>query len=57
MQWKITLLLPLIILILASCSTNYRINKKENKLIGAWVFDKVFYKEDGALFRERRTQS
>ena len=52
MRWKITLLFPIVFLILSGCSTNYRITKKENKLIGAWVFDKVFYKEDGALFRD-----
>ena len=55
MQWKITLLISIIFLILSGCSTNYRITKKENKLIGAWVFDKVFYKEDGALFRDNFT--
>ena len=51
MNWKFTSVLIFIFLMLG-CSTEYRVIRKENRLIGAWVFDRVFYKDDGALFRE-----
>lgn len=55
MNGRLILILTFAFLIFNSCSTNFRITKKENKLIGPWVFDKVFYKEDGALFRDNYT--
>lgn len=48
------LLLPLVLfaLILGACSKEYIIERKEDKIIGAWEIDKVFYKKDFALFRD-----
>jgi len=41
--------------IVSSCSKEGIIRRKENKLIGAWEFEKVFYKRDNALFRDNIT--
>ena len=48
------LLLPLVLftLVLGACSKEYIIERKEDKIIGAWEIDKVFYKKDFALFRD-----
>jgi len=40
------------IFLLAGCSKEQLIERKEDKLIGAWEFDKAFYKEDRDIFRE-----
>ena len=55
MKWKSTLLIFGGIILFSACSTDYRISKKEDKLIGGWVFEKATYKEDGALFRDNLT--
>ena len=39
-------------LLLGSCSKEYQIRHKEDRIIGAWEFEKVFYKKDHALFRD-----
>ena len=41
--------------VVSSCSKEGIIRRKENKLIGAWEFEKVFYKRDNALFRDNIT--
>lgn len=41
--------------IVSSCSKEGIIRRKENRLIGAWEFEKVFYKRDNALFRDNIT--
>lgn len=56
MKWKSTSILVIASLIVFSCSIEYKIVRKENKLIGAWAFEKVFYKENGALFRDNVTR-
>lgn len=38
--------------LLSGCTADYRLERKEDKLIGAWTFEKAFYNEDGALFRD-----
>ena len=40
------------LLVFSSCSKEYIIERKEDKIIGAWEIDKVFYKKDWALFRD-----
>jgi hypothetical protein len=35
-----------------ACSLDYLIDRKEDKIIGTWEFDKVTYKKDNALFRK-----
>jgi hypothetical protein len=45
------LLLLFASILLFSCSDEEILNRKENKLVGTWEFNKAFYKRDGALFR------
>ncbi len=53
---KDTLLLMLCCIFFASaCTKEGVIRRKERKLIGAWVFDKVFYRDYDALFRDNIT--
>ncbi|MBK8504849.1 MAG: hypothetical protein IPL46_23140 [Saprospiraceae bacterium] len=52
---KNLILLGLTLVFLGSCSKEGIIRRKENKLIGAWEFEKVFYKKDGAIFRDNIT--
>ena len=50
--------LPLFVLLailMTSCSKEAIIHRKEDRLIGAWEFEKVFYKGDHALFRDNIT--
>jgi hypothetical protein len=42
----------LLTVVMSSCSLDYRIDRREDRLIGRWVFDRAFYKDNGALFRE-----
>ena len=52
---RLLLLATMLAIILPACSKEGRILRKEDKLIGAWEFEKVFYKEHGALFRDNIT--
>ncbi len=52
---RILLLTLAFVVIFGSCSKEARILRKEDRLIGAWTFDKVFYKRYGALFRDNIT--
>ncbi|MEM8523795.1 MAG: hypothetical protein AAGG68_04085 [Bacteroidota bacterium] len=38
--------------ILGSCSNNALLNRKEDRLLGAWEFEDASFKEDGDLFRD-----
>ncbi len=38
------------------CSPDYRLERKEDKLFGAWIFDRAFFLEDGDLFRDNVTR-
>ncbi|MDH3650575.1 MAG: hypothetical protein OEQ53_12910 [Saprospiraceae bacterium] len=49
---RILILLLCCLFLFGSCSKEYQIRHKEDKIIGAWEFDKVFYKKDHALFRD-----
>jgi hypothetical protein len=50
---KRTILFSLaVIFLLSGCSPEQRLERKEDRLIGAWTFEKAFYNEDGALFRD-----
>lgn len=44
--------LALMVLLLSSCSINDRIERREDRLVGRWVFDNAWYKDNGALFRD-----
>ncbi len=52
---KNLLLLALSLLFVSACTKEGIIRRKENKLIGAWQFEKVFFKKHGALFRDNIT--
>lgn len=42
-------------LLMVSCSEEYLLERKEDKIIGRWEFEKVYYKADNALFRDNIT--
>jgi hypothetical protein len=44
-----------IALLASGCSEEYLLERKEDKLTGAWEIEKVFYKSDRALFRDNVT--
>ena len=44
-----------LLILITSCTKEGRILRKEDRLIGAWYFDKVFYKRQGAIFRDNIT--
>ena len=48
---KITIALVLLSLGLSSCSLDYRIERKEDRLLGRWAFHKAFYRDNDAIFR------
>ncbi len=35
-----------------SCTIEDRLERREDRLLGTWYFDRAFYREDGALFRD-----
>ncbi len=49
------LLGTLFVLMLTACTKEGRILRKEDRLIGAWEFDKVLFKGHNALFRDNIT--
>lgn len=54
MNRHILILLAALFLVTA-CTKEGIIRRKEDKLTGAWEFEKVFYKRDNALFRDNIT--
>lgn len=49
---QLQFLLALIIITTSfACSDYARLERKEDRLIGAWEFDKAFYRNDGQIFR------
>jgi len=44
-----------ITMLVAGCSEEYLLERKEDKLVGTWEFEKAFYKADHALFRNNIT--
>lgn len=39
-------------LLLSGCSDEYRLERKEDRLLGAWTFEKAFFRGNNALFRD-----
>lgn len=49
---KLQFLLALVLITTGlSCSDYARLERKEDRLIGAWEFDKAFYRDDWQVFR------
>ena len=42
----------LAIFLFTTCSPDFRLERKEDRLMGAWIFEKAWYREDGDLFRD-----
>ena len=49
------LLTLLAVSLVSACSLEYYFDKKEEKIIGVWEFEKVTYKKDSALFSDNIT--
>ena len=45
-----------LIVLFGGCSDEYVLDRKEDRLLGLWEFEKVFYKRDVALFRTDITE-
>jgi len=41
-----------IVILISSCTDRGRLERRENRIEGAWYFDRAFYKDDYALFRK-----
>jgi hypothetical protein len=39
-------------LLLTACTDEFLIERKEDRIIGAWEFEEAFFKEDGDIFRD-----
>ena len=53
---KNTLTLVLLLTLLStSCITEWRLNNKEDRIIGVWEIERAFYKDYNALFRDNIT--
>ncbi|MEM1327954.1 MAG: hypothetical protein AAGI23_18490 [Bacteroidota bacterium] len=51
-----TLLLTLVAtFLLTACSNEALLNRRENRLIGVWEFEKASFKENGDIFRDNIT--
>ena len=50
-------MLPLlgVAILFTSCSDEYLLERKEDKIIGTWEFEKAHYKADRSLFRDNIT--
>lgn len=44
--------LSLLSLFLVSCSLDFQLDRREDRLVGRWAFDRAFFKDNGALFRD-----
>lgn len=55
MKYRILLLIGFAIT-LTACSNEALLERKEDRILGAWEFDRVTYKEDGRLFRDDVTR-
>ena len=45
-----------LVCLISACSEEFLLERKEDKLIGRWEIEKVFYKSDHALFRDNITE-
>lgn len=52
---KHLLLYASLVVLASACSEEYLLERKEDKLIGTWEFEKAFYQADNALFRDNIT--
>lgn len=52
MKKMIFLLVAVFVTTVFSCSDYARLDRKEDRLIGAWEFDRAFYRNDWDLFRD-----
>ena len=52
MQYFKLITMLVVLVILSTCSNEYRIERKEDRLIGSWIFESASFRENGALFRE-----
>jgi hypothetical protein len=52
MKKLLILLLAALVTTAFSCSDFARLERKEDRLIGAWAFDKAFYRSDWQVFRK-----
>lgn len=52
MKKRLLAFTALTLFLFTSCSKDYLISKREDKLEGYWDIEKVTYKEDGDLFRD-----
>ncbi len=43
------------LMLFSSCTIEDRIERREDRIIGVWEFDRVFYKDDRDLFRDNIT--
>jgi hypothetical protein len=55
MMQRLLLILISFAILSSGCSEEFLLERKEDKLIGAWEFEKVTYKEYGRLFAENVT--
>lgn len=55
MRNYVLLLVACTVIVCSSCSDEYFLERKEDKIVGTWEFEKAFYKEDGSLFRDNIT--
>ena len=49
---QFTLLFAAAAFLLTACSNEALLNRRENRLIGVWEFDKASFKENGDIFRD-----
>jgi len=45
-------LIAVLILLIGACTDRGRLERREDRIEGSWYFDRAFYKEDLALFRD-----
>ena len=51
-----SVLILFVISLFSSCTIEERLERKEDRLMGAWVFEKAFYNDDNDLFRDNLTR-
>jgi hypothetical protein len=49
---RLLLVLAVAAFFLTSCSNEALLNRRENRLVGTWVFQKASFKENGDIFRD-----
>ena len=49
---RVLFVLLIFLISFSSCSLEARLDRKEDRLVGRWVFHKAWYKDNNALFRD-----